>query len=858
MTNKDKPFLYDTLATEVGKNNIKRISLPIALTDNLNPNFGIRPYQKEAFQRFIAFEKEDFEGKPSIPYHLLFNMATGSGKTLIMAGLILYLYEKGHRNFLFFVHSNTIIQKTKDNFLNSLSSKYLFNNKIIFDNKEVVLKEVLNFEDADNENINICFTSIQQLHSNLNNAKEGSLTYEDFKDKKIVLIADEAHHFNVSTQSKLNFDGNWEETILKIFKQNLDNYLLEFTATLDYEDKKILEKYTDKVIFKYDLYQFRKDKYSKEIDLIRSYFDEKERMLQAVLLNQYRQELASKHGINLKPVILFKAKRTVAESELNKVKFHKLVDNLSAEEIERVLTDSTVDIVKKAEQFFDQQGISYAILASRIQSNFKEENCISANSEGEAEVNQLKLNTLEDDSNPIRAVFAVQKLNEGWDVLNLFDIVRLYEDRDGADKKGKLGKTTLGEAQLIGRGARYFPFSLNGEDKYTRKYDRDADNDLKILEQLYYHTKEDSRYISEIKRALVDCGIYDNDEGLITKELKLKESFKQSDFYKKGVVFLNDKVIREYRNIYSLEDFGVGKKDVVYMLSSGVGKRTNTDDELEQEMDVLGSNTISVSSIPFNITRYALTTNQFYYFDSINKYFRNVKSSKEFIINKEYLGGVSIQFRGTSVRRTTLTNQDYLNGVIHLLKTIEEQMKAKITIFEGTTAFKAYPLRDSFKDKSLRIPKTDNNRIEGQQQMLSDKDWYAYNANYGTPEETAFVEMFIGKFPQFKEKYEDVYLIRNERSVKIYDPEGRAFEPDFLLFVKQKESEELTYQIFIEPKGSGYAPLDQWKEDFLKELRTNKQTIEFNTDHYLITGLPFYTKIIENDFKKEMDSLLDL
>ena len=53
-----------------------------------------------------------------MPLHLLFNMATGSGKTLIMAGLILYLYEKGYRNFLFFVNSTNIIEKTKDNFLN--------------------------------------------------------------------------------------------------------------------------------------------------------------------------------------------------------------------------------------------------------------------------------------------------------------------------------------------------------------------------------------------------------------------------------------------------------------------------------------------------------------------------------------------------------------------------------------------------------------------------------------------------------------------------------------------------------------------------------------------------------------------
>ncbi|HAW59152.1 MAG TPA: hypothetical protein DCX03_09120, partial [Bacteroidales bacterium] len=43
--------------------------------------------------------------------------------------------------------------------------------------------------------------------------------------------------------------------------------------------------------------------------------------------------------------------------------------------------------------------------------------------------------------------------------------------------------------------------------------------DLKTLEELYYHTKEDSRYISELKRALVDTGIYEDEDNLLTKQL---------------------------------------------------------------------------------------------------------------------------------------------------------------------------------------------------------------------------------------------------------------------------------------------------------------------------------------------------
>ena len=90
-----------------------------------------------------------------------------------------------------------------------------------------------------------------------------------------------------------------------------NNMLLEFTATVNYDSREIVDKYQDKIIYKYDLAQFRRDKYSKEINLFRSHYDEKERIIQALILNMYRQELAADNNINLKPVILFKAQRTV-------------------------------------------------------------------------------------------------------------------------------------------------------------------------------------------------------------------------------------------------------------------------------------------------------------------------------------------------------------------------------------------------------------------------------------------------------------------------------------------------------------------------------------------------------------------
>jgi type III restriction enzyme len=372
-------FLHEIFNNPFAKKALAQVDVPIWISDNLKPGFGQRPYQIEAFKRYIYLDQEDLEEKPRKSYHLLYNMATGSGKTLIMAGLMLHLYQKGYRNFLFFVNSNNIIQKTKDNFLNPQASKYLFNDKIVIDGKEVLIKEIDNFEEADNQNINIKFTTIQQLHIDLNNTKENSVTYEDFEDKKIVLIADEAHHLSSATKSSGELFGSWEGTVLEVLKQNFDNVLLEFTATLDYESREIVNKYQDKVIFKYDLAQFRKDKYSKEINLIRSLYDEQDRIIQALILNLYRQELATSNNINLKPVILFKAKKTIIESEQNKENFHKLIDDFSVAMVEKIKKTSTVPIVQKAFKFFEAKGISANEIVKRIQANFRFENCLSAN-----------------------------------------------------------------------------------------------------------------------------------------------------------------------------------------------------------------------------------------------------------------------------------------------------------------------------------------------------------------------------------------------------------------------------------------------------------------------------------------------
>ena len=181
----------------------------------------------------------------------------------------------GYRNFLFFVNSTNIIEKTRNNFLNPLSNKYLFSEIVQFEDKQVKIKEVDNFSAANQENINIVFSTIQGLHVRLNVPRENTITYEDFEDKKIVLISDEAHHINAETkngneitQSELFEVTSWEQTVTRIFNINPENILLEFTATADMNHPEIERKYRDIILFDYPLKQFRKDGYSKEVNVL--------------------------------------------------------------------------------------------------------------------------------------------------------------------------------------------------------------------------------------------------------------------------------------------------------------------------------------------------------------------------------------------------------------------------------------------------------------------------------------------------------------------------------------------------------------------------------------------------------------
>lgn len=861
------PFLYEKIDSlrEFGNT----AEMPAYIAENLNPAFELRPYQRSAFENYVTW----FESRQRPhPIQNLFHMATGSGKTLIMAGLMIYLYKKGYRNFLFFVNLTNIVKKTKENFLNKNSSKFLFAEDIVIDGERVPIKEVNNFQHSDLGAINIRFTTTQGLHADMWFPKENAVTFDDFKNQKVVLISDEAHHLNVDTR---NLSGeeeenyhSWESTVRNIFETNKDNVLLEFTATCDLTNQSIKAEYEDKIIFDYQLAKFRADGYSKEINSLRCDISVMDRAIQAIVLSQYRMKVFQDNRLSIKPVVLFKSAK-IADSKENMNAFIEAVSRLTGGELERIskLTDN--ETMQKVWRYFSSHGISFDQLAQELREEFSAARCISANDDSEAEEKQIILNSLEDENNPYRAIFEVKKLDEGWDVLNLFDIVRMYETRQSSGSR--LSSSTVSEAQLIGRGARYCPFKIDDEqEKYKRKYDSDTENPLHICEELYYHCQNDSRYIDELKRALRKIGI-DIDK-TVSRTYKLKDSFKADPLYQQGYVFMNDRMEETRDYIYGLLP-SVRNKIYKYSVASGSSGEDSffgIGEPLTERVTALYTcrKTFSdIAEINYAIVNKALCKFNVFRFDILKTYFPNLSSTREFIFSGDYLGQIIIEITSPYEKPSC----EILHfACISALSEIGENISSIEKTYEGSTEFKAYNIRDVFTDKTCNytdphddgvgISQNDVRISTNLRLDLSNEDWFAFNDNYGTSEEKAFVVYFKKYVDKLKKKYDKVYLVRNERQLHIYSfDSGERFEPDYVLFLHTPTGmgyEQL--QVFIEPKGTHLIENDRWKEEFLLQLESKAVPIvTFADDNkYRIWGFHFFNQTERAaEFDRDFDRL---
>jgi type III restriction enzyme len=914
-------YLFEELKAKAYDLGIPKLKLTdyAYITENLR--YPLFKWQEDALLNFLTYQAIKEAEEDESATHLLFNMATGAGKTMVMAAKILYYYNKGYRHFIFFVNQNNIVGKTEENLCNAYHSKYLFQKNILIDDSLVNIKQVNTFDDY-SDDIQIKFTSIHSLHNDVYKVREDNVFLEDLQNRNIVMLADEAHHLNADTKkakaNQLNFfeenelkenaaqediEKSWENTVIHLIlhkgKPNLSsnkNVLLEFTATVP-DHKEILNKYRLKTIIRFDLKDFLRAGYTKEINLVSSSYDKKKRILQALLFNWYRHKIALIYSIpHFKPVILFRSK-TIDVVDVNNSKedylfFRNLVENLSTSDFdflkeidEHKFMNITETYQKGQSRIIDvkrhiaENNLQIKEIIDYIQYQFAEHNCIITNSKTnktkkektDAETERL-LNSLEDKDNHIRAIFTVQRLTEGWDVQNLYDIVRLYEGQNsGGSNKGKSGGATTSEVQLIGRGVRYYPFEYEGKERNKRKFDNDLNHELRVLEEFYFHSDNDERYLSELKKEL-------KEKEWLPENKKLK-TFKVKDYFLKDgsfqTIFINKRLENPQRKKNSLEEirkeFNFEYAINPFSINETAVNLSNT--EADKTKYASGNNEFGTLTFKLKdfelhlirkaINKLAVKENAILRFQNLKKEL-NISSIDE-LLKEEFMGAFPIKIKlpktqyehllNSKKDLTLLDSEVVLVLLMRFFEKLTTELKLISIPFIGSE-FGAVSLKDTF-----NIPKTksiiEDKASEAIETKIKEKDWYVLDGFHGTSEEQALVEFLEGIMGNFETHYEKVSLLRNEEVYKIYDFEqGRGFMPDFILFLKQKEK-DLYYQIFIEPKGDQFKDAqgnffnskEGWKEIFLNQISQKYGTneiIKAESKDFKLYGLPLYNKKNEN------------
>ncbi|WP_238700431.1 DEAD/DEAH box helicase family protein [Helicobacter pylori] len=799
--------------------NNKEIDLPTHITSNLKKE--LRDYQKQAIHNYLEKRQSNPTQK-----HFMFEMATGSGKTLVMAGLILECYKQGYQNFIFFVNSTSILEKTKLNFTDSISSKYLFSENIHINDENIEIKSINNLNESHNNAINIYFSTIQGLFSLFTKAKENAITLEDLKDQKLVFLADEAHHLNTETKKKLSDaesseKRNWESVVKLALEQNKDNLLLEFSATIPNE-KSVEEKYKNLKVITYTLKEFSEDKFCKNIYSL-SYENKalETRFLGACVSSLYKELLAQHHNIeNFKPCILFKSER-IEDSKENQERFNAFLENLIPLDLENFFHYSRNAFFKDAKNFFDKQKYT-PNLAAFLQTKFQKSVQINTNNEKELEKSMLLLNSLEDRDNPKRVIFSVDKLNEGWDVLNLFDVVRL--------KNKASQKDTTKDAQLIGRGARYYPFSYNDFkpsriEFYQRKFD--FSNPLSSLERLDYHAIYDSEFIAKLKKELQDLGL-----GLIEKEkttIPLTPTKRFKCYYASNTKDKN-------KNLFNKDYSGPVEatlKSLHVPLFGFIVREKKVDFKEENKGDTTYYIPHTLDKIPINYFLKALNLKNLD-FKTLKKAFKKHAFNNKVEFIERYVSSLKTNFH----KSQKFDNNEIL---LKLAVYIIENLKDTLLKEQDKPSVSALELKE----------------FETHNKSLSASEWEKDIPFY---EWLLFKDMrkldsklereFLGFINDHKEildkKFKEWCVLRNDHfaELKVFcNIEGpfyaQGFEPDFILFAQTHSDEFLGFTCYMEAKGEHLEPSNAWKKEFLEMLEN--AVLKSHNKKLDLKGLPFFT-----------------
>ncbi|GGH61596.1 DEAD/DEAH box helicase [Rothia aerolata] len=374
------------------------ISFDSDMLESISSEFDLRAPNKEALRRLIFTLDGDYD--PSVMQVL--NLATGVGKTYLMAAFVEYLRRQGVGNVVIVTPGKTVQTKTVQNFTPG-SARYITGSavppevvtpqdysawvarqngadRLAFGREVPALAFIFNIQqliapkDADGDTRGGTQDAIRRKPRRFD--ENAGVLFDYLKNlDDLVVIADESHLYG---SSAVAFNA--------ALKELNPAAAIGLTASVN--------KKTDHVIYEYPLYRAIQDKYVKAPVL-------------AFRKTGYGTDVASEEQQLRDALQLRSIKQTYYDSyaasqncnRLNAVVFVVCSDVDHATQV--------AGLLRTPEYFGNDEAV------------------LQVDSKHEDEATQRKLNELDLPDSPVFAVVSVNKLKEGWDVKNIAVVVTL-------------------------------------------------------------------------------------------------------------------------------------------------------------------------------------------------------------------------------------------------------------------------------------------------------------------------------------------------------------------------------------------------------------------------------------------------
>ena len=328
-------------------------------------------------------------------------MATGIGKTRLMASMIVLLYlEFGITNFMILAPNLTIYEKLIHDFTPN-SEKYLFKGILDFEEK---LPQIITGDTYEktatvfrkNNQIQINIFNISKINSEkdefgipkIHRFSEyiGQSYFEYLSNlKNLIVFMDEAHHYHakagIEAIDNLNPRLGVELTATAMFSGNKNRPLNNIIY--NYSLKEAIEKQYLKIPTIVGQENFKKELYTEDTleDL---------KIKDALIIHERIKSELQIYSEENKKTLIKPLMLVIAESIPHSEKLYK----------------------KITKETNDKYSHKILVLHSKQDQKLKEENL-------------KKLQTIEENTNPFEIIIHVNKLNEGWDVKNIYTLLPL-------------------------------------------------------------------------------------------------------------------------------------------------------------------------------------------------------------------------------------------------------------------------------------------------------------------------------------------------------------------------------------------------------------------------------------------------